>query len=287
MDNATIARKLNDYASYLEGEDSNVYRVRAYRRAAATVLAQTRSLAEIVNDKGRASLEELPGIGASLAYTIETLIRTGEFRTLKPDAGHIDPEQLLASLPGVGRQLAHRLHEQLGISTLEELERSAHEGRLNEAGVGPKRLRGLIDALAGRRQRSRLPEPLQGEPSIAALLAIDEEYRHRIEDESLPHSMPCRFNPAHEPWLPLFVADRDGWRFRALFSNTALAHRLGKTHDWVVVSFHDGFNSSQRTVVTETRGDLRGLRVVRGRERECRAYYEEHAPTPTGPDSAA
>jgi hypothetical protein len=287
MDNATIARKLNDYATYLEGEDTNIYRVRAYRRAAATVLAQERSLSEVVNEKGRAGLEELPGIGTSLAYTIAGLVRTGEFRTLRPDAGHVDPERLLTSLPSVGRQLAHILHEQLGITTLEELERAAHDGRLTRAGVGPKRLRGLIDALAGRLRRSRLPEPIQGEPSVAALLAVDEEYRRQADGDGLPLIAPRRFNPEHEPWLPLFVADRDGWRCRALFSNTALAHRLCKTRDWVVVAFHDGFNSSQRRVVTETRGELRGLRVVRGRERECRAYYQEHAPAPVGPDSAA
>lgn len=287
MDNATIARKLNDYATYLEGEESNVYRVRAYRRAAATVLAQERSLADLVDEKGRAGLEELPGIGASLAYTIEGLVRTGAFRTLRPDAGHVDPERLLTSLPGVGRQLAHTLHEQLGLTTLEEVERAAHDGRLAQAGVGPKRLRGLIDALAGRLRRSRLPEPVRGEPSVAALLAIDEEYRRQVEGDMLSTLMPRRFNPEHEPWLPLFVADRDGWRFRALFSNTALAHRLGKTRDWVVIAFHDGFHSSQRTVVTETRGDLRGLRVVRGRERECRLYYQEHAPVRTEPDPAA
>src|SRR5207302_1143777 len=140
------------------------------------------------------------GVGASLAYTIEGLIRTGEFRTLRPAGGHIDPERLLTSLPGVGPQLARVLHERLGVSTLEQLERAAHDGRLAQAGVGPKRLRGL-------------------------------------------------------------------------FSNTALAHRLNRTRDWVVISFHDGFTSGQRTVVTETVGDLRGRRVVRGRERECRAYY--------------
>jgi hypothetical protein len=287
MDNAAIARKLNEYATYLEGEDPNVYRVRAYRQAATTVLAQERPLAEIVDEKGRSGLEELPGIGSSLGYTIEGLIRTGEFRTLRPDAGHIDPERLLTSLPGIGRQLAHTLHEQFGITTLEEVERAAHDGRLAQAGVGAKRLRGLIDALAGRLRRSRLPGPIQGEPSVAALLAIDEEYRRQAEDNLLPRLAPRRFNPDHEPWLPLYVADRDGWRFRALFSNTALAYRLGKTHDWVVIGFHDGFNSGQRTVVTESRGDLRGLRVVRGRERDCRTYYQEHAPSPAGPDSAA
>ena len=39
----------------------------------------------------------------------------------------------------------------------------------------------------------------------------------------------------------------------------SLAHRLGRTRDWVVISFHDGFVSGQRTVVTETVGDLRGF----------------------------
>ena len=285
MDNTTIARKLNDYATYLEGEDSNVYRVRAYRRAVATVLAQERSLADVVREKGRAGLEELEGIGSSLAYTIEGLVRTGEFRTLRPNAGHVDPERLLTSLPGVGRQLAHLLHEQLGITTLEEMERAAHDGRLAKVGVGPKRLRGLIDALAGRLRRSRLPEPIHGEPPVEELLAIDEEYRQRAERDALPTVTPRRFNPEHEPWLPLFVTDRNGWRFRALFSNTALAHRLGRTNDWVVVYFDDGFNSGQRTVVTETHGDLRGRRVVRGRERECRAHYQVAAPA--SPDSAA
>jgi DNA polymerase (family 10) len=287
MDNLTIARKLNDYATYLEGEEPNVYRVRAYRRAAETVQALDRPVAELVAEQGRAGLEALPGIGASLAYTIEGLVRTGEFRTLRPEGGHMDPERLLTSLPGVGPQLAHLLHERLGISTLEELERAAHEGRLAQVGIGPKRLRGLIDVLAGRLRRTRLPEPIRGEPPVPDLLAIDAEYRREAERDRLPTIAPRRFNPEHEPWLPLFQADRNGWRYRALYSNTALAHRLGQTRDWVVVYFDDGMVSGQRTVVTETRGELRGRRVVRGRERECRNHYQGLVPAAAGSEPAA
>jgi hypothetical protein len=287
MDNQTIARKLNDYANYLEGEEPNVYRVRAYRRGAETVLSLKRSLAEVLAKQGRAGLEELPGIGTSLAYTIEGLLRTGEFRTLRPEGGHIDPERLLTSLPGVGPQLAHLLHERLGITTLEELEKAAHEGCLAQVGIGPKRLRGLIDALAGRLSRTRLPEPIQGEPTVDDLLAIDAQYREQAQRNELPTVTPRRFNSEHEPWLPFFRADRSGWRYRAAYSNTALAHRLGRTHDWVVIHFDDGFTSGQRTVVTETHGDLRGRRVVRGRERECRAYYQPTAPVGGGNSGAA
>ncbi len=262
MNNAAIGHKLNEYADYLEGEEANIYRARAYRRAAQTIFALDRAAAEILTEKGRAGLDELPGVGASLAYTIEGLIRTGEFRTLRPTGGHIDPERLLTSLPGVGPQLARALHERLGVTSLEQMEQAAHDGRLAQVGVGPKRLRGLIDALAGRLARARLPEPVRGEPLVDEILEVDAEYHQQTDDNRLPTLSPRRFNPENQPWLPLYNTDRRGWRFRASFSNTALAHRLGRTRDWVVVSFHDGFASGQRTVVTETAGDLRGRRMV-------------------------
>ncbi len=277
MDNLTVARKLIAYADYLEGRDANIYRVRAYRQAAHTVQRLERPLAELLAREGRAGLEALPGIGSHLSYTLEGLIRTGEFRTLGGDGGHIDPRRLLQSLPGVGPLLARSIHEQLGISTLEELEQAAHDGRLTRLGIGPKRLRGLRDALASRLSRSRMPELVRGEPAVADLLAVDHEYRTRAARALLPTVAPRRFNPDQQPWLPLYQADRGGWHYRALFSNTALAHRLGQTHDWVVIYFDDGSTSGQRTVVTETRGDLRGRRVVRGREGECRQHYRTEA----------
>jgi hypothetical protein len=74
--------------------------------------------------------------------------------------------------------------------------------------------------------------------------------------------------------LPVLHATRGDWHFTALFSNTAKAHELGKTRDWVVIYFYDSdHNERQRTVVTETRGETAGRRVVRGREAECRNHY--------------
>ena len=75
----------------------------------------------------------------------------------------------------------------------------------------------------------------------------------------------------------------------ALFSNTARAHELRKTHDWVVIYFHtDRLGEGQRTVVTETHGALTGWRVVRGREDECRVHYRAiEAPSPQSGAPAA
>jgi hypothetical protein len=262
-----------DYAEYLEAREANLYRVRAYRNAAETVLSLTRPVADLLAAEGRAGLEELPGIGTHLSYTLQEMVRTGEFRTLNVEGGEIDPVRILSSLPGIGSQLARLIHERLGIRTLEELEQAAHDGRLTQLGIGAKRLRGLREALAGRLGRYRFQAPIRGEPALEDLLAIDQEYRTQAALAKLPTIAPRRFNSHNDPWLPLLQRQRGGWRYRALYSNTALAHRLGQTQDWVVIYFDDGISSGQRTVVTETRGPLAGRRVVRGRERECLPRY--------------
>ncbi len=93
MDNRAIAECLINYAHYLLSRGANLYRVRAYRRAAETMLSLDRPATELYQAKGRKGLKELPGIGPHLSYTIEALIRTGEFHTL-------DEEPAYGGLPG-------------------------------------------------------------------------------------------------------------------------------------------------------------------------------------------
>lgn len=83
MDNTAIARKLLDFAHYLESRGKNLYRVQAYRRAAETILALERPVEEIVACEGRKGLEILPGIGRYLAFTIANLVQTGVVQTLR------------------------------------------------------------------------------------------------------------------------------------------------------------------------------------------------------------
>jgi hypothetical protein len=81
MNNRMIADWLVDYAHYLQAREANLYRARAYRRGAQTVLELDRPITEILEETGRQGLEALPGIGKHLAYTIDSLVQTGEFRT--------------------------------------------------------------------------------------------------------------------------------------------------------------------------------------------------------------
>jgi hypothetical protein len=273
MTNQTLSERLRQYAEELARQGGNLFRVRAFRSAAFEIARMGRPLEDVLAESGRAGLEAIPAIGQSLAYTIEGLLKSGDLRTLRPDD---EPQRLLLTLPGVGIRLAEALRDRLGITTLEQLREAARAGRLAEVGVGPKRLAGILAAVEQRLAREECPAAPVAEPSVADLLAVDSEYREGMEGKQLPLLVPRNFNPEGERWLGVLRSERDGWRMRALFSNTALAHRLEKTRDWVVIYFERGETRGQRTVVTETRGELAGMRVVRGREAECRRHY--HSP---------
>jgi DNA polymerase/3'-5' exonuclease PolX len=83
VDNHTIARGLLDAAHSLEEKHASLYRVKAYRLAAQTILGLDRPIEEMVADAGRKALRDLPGIGLKLSVKIETLVRTGDIATLK------------------------------------------------------------------------------------------------------------------------------------------------------------------------------------------------------------
>ncbi|MDW7710355.1 MAG: helix-hairpin-helix domain-containing protein [Deferrisomatales bacterium] len=275
--NAHVADRLREAADLLAQQGANPYRVGAYRRAAETVSRLDRGLEELLESGGVEGLVALPGIGQGIAGAIRELLTTGRWGQLERLRGASGPEEIFQGVPGLGPRLARRLHEALHVETLEGLEAAAFDGRLETVrGIGPRRaaaLRATLERMLGRRTPRTRPE-VEG-PPVALLLDVDREYRERAAAEELPTIAPRRLNPAGEAWLPILHTQRENWHFTALFSNTARAHELGTTRDWVVLYFHQGDGEEgQHTVVTETRGPLVGRRVVRGRERECRSHYE-------------
>ena len=278
--NARCADRLREAADLLQSQGANPFRIAAYRKAAATVLVLPEDLQAIIDRDGLPGLEALPNVGRGIAAALLEMTRTGHWSQLERLRGSADPAQLLTSVPGLGHRLAERIHEELHVDTLEALEVAAHDGRLESVpGVGPRRAAAIRANLQTMLSRSR-PHPRTAQaggsepPSVTVLLDVDREYRERAAAGDLPTIAPRRFNPEEEAWLPVLHAVRGDRHFTALFSNTGLAHQLGRTRDWVVLYCYDGEHAeSQHTVVTETHGVLTGRRVVRGREAECRAYY--------------
>lgn len=82
MDNHTIARRLLDVAHALAEKQGNLYRVRAYRRAAETIDGLDQPVEDLLVTEGRKGLKQIPNIGPSLALKIETLVRASEIATL-------------------------------------------------------------------------------------------------------------------------------------------------------------------------------------------------------------
>jgi hypothetical protein len=276
LDNAAVAELLETIAATLDTPEGNPHRVRAYRTAAGTVRGLGRPVAELLAEGGRTGLEQLPGVGKGLSRVIEQLTLTGHSGILETLVG--GPEAALATVTGIGPGLAAAVHERLGITTLEELERAAHDGRLaGVPGFGPKRVRGVREALAGRFRRPSAG-PAAEPPPVADLLAVDAAYRDRAGRGQLRQIAPRRFNPTAAAWLPVLKARRGGRWFRAMFSNTPLAHRLGKVRDWVVIYYGKDGATGQCTVVTAPNGPLAGRRVIRGREVECARHYDAQQP---------
>lgn len=287
LDNARIALALREMAALVEAQGGNPYRAGAYRRAADTVAQHGESLRTLFAREGSAGLDALPGIGARITAAIGEMLTTGAWQQLAHLRGDGDPTALLRSVPGIGAELALRLHEELGVATLEALEAAAHDGRLERLPrLGARRAAAiraaLTDMLDHRRallRADRAPTAPQ-EPPIEALLEVDRAYREGALAGTLPTIAPRRFNPGGKSWLPVLHTSHGEWHFTALFSNTARAHELGRERDWVVVYGEDATHGEcQYTVVTALRGPLAGRRVVRGREAECRAWYQRPAST--------
>ncbi len=136
MKNREIADIFEEIADLLEMQDEE-WKPRAYRRAARTM----ESLSEPVEDvRERGELEELDGVGGSLAEKIEEYIDTGSleyYEELREEAP-VDIEALTA-VESVGPKTVRKLYRELDVRDLDDLEEAAENDKIKELeGFGEK-----------------------------------------------------------------------------------------------------------------------------------------------------
>ncbi len=268
--NNAMAERFERAASLLEQQEADLFRIRAYRAGARAMVDLSEPASAIYRRDGLPGLVAIPAIGLVMALSIADVVDTGRWHWLDRLEGTVDPEEVFASVAGIGPVLADRLHDELGVESLEELERAANDGRLSGIdGFGPNRIRAIRETLDARlRFRAGARTAVSGdrgaEPTTQELLDIDADYRRAADAGALPTIAPRRFNPTGAAWLPILHTTRNGRHYTAMYSNTARAHQLGRTNDWIVIAAEAPADGTW-TVVTEIRGPNAGQRVVRGR----------------------
>jgi DNA polymerase (family 10) len=172
VENIDIARMFDEIADVLELKNDNPFRIRSYRRGAGVV----RDLPEDVRTLLAAgTLEEVPGIGKSLAEKIEEIVRTGTCKSceeIKKDPNY--PLLELLTIPGIGPKLVVRLNKELGVRTIGDLQEAAKAGKIRSLErmgekLEEKILRGIEQHLA-HGGRTKLNEALSYAESIIRVL---------------------------------------------------------------------------------------------------------------------
>jgi DNA polymerase (family 10) len=138
LENIEIASVLKELADLLEIKGANPFRIRAYRNAIRTVRGLTRPLTGMIADG--VDLTELPGIGKDLSSHIRELVETGRLGVLE-EVGAEVPRSLVAlvALDGVGPKKAKKLWEELGVTSVDELEAALEGGQVAQLeGFGQK-----------------------------------------------------------------------------------------------------------------------------------------------------
>jgi hypothetical protein len=197
------------------------------------------SLREILKSEGRDGLVSLHAIGTGIAAAIAEIINTGKWSQLDRARGELVPEKLFMTLPGIGTKLAQAMADEAHFESLEDLEHAIHSGKPSIPGLGQRR-REALTAILEKRLGRFVPVKTSGPPArpVELILEVDAMYRARAAAGVLKLIAPKRHNPEELQWLPIMHARHDDWHFTALFSNTALAIKAGKTKDWVVI-FHE------------------------------------------------
>jgi len=149
--NSDVASVLYEIGEILTVK-GDIFRSRAYQMAAQRITALTEDIRAI---KARGELESIPGVGKSISAVISEVLDTGQSKVL---------EELRESLPkgvrdlmeleGVGPKLAMRLNQELGVASIDDLEKAAKEGRVRELkGFGPKKEANILVSIDAYRSR--------------------------------------------------------------------------------------------------------------------------------------
>lgn len=248
MTNADIAAVFERIGKILTLQDENPFRIRAYDRAAMTLLSLTEDIASIYKDKGEDGLKEIPGIGEDLAAKIAELVTTGKLEYLEKLQKKI-PEGLfqVMQIQGMGPKKTQFVWKEYKVASVADLEALMKSGKLE--GVknwGEKSIQNVllgIDSLKSHGSRIALPVALSVAENIVRELE-DTGLCTRIE---IAGSVRRRKESIGD--IDILVSSGEPEKVMDAFCSYALVERvLGKGETKSSVQLSMGVNADLRVV---------------------------------------
>ena len=128
MNNIALARAFFEIADLMELNGENPFRANAYRRAGRAIEMLPEDVEEIFE---RGEIRKVPGIGAALAEKVGEWLSTNEIQYLEELRQQVPPGVVeMTKIAGVGPKLARRFYAELGITTIDELEKACRKRKI-------------------------------------------------------------------------------------------------------------------------------------------------------------
>lgn len=153
--NKGVSRLLRQVAAAYEIKDEDRFRVAAYDRAATSIEHATSEVKDLWDD---GELDEIPGVGKSIASHLDELFRTGRVKHFEKLFKTLPPAMFeFLALPGMGAKTAYKLVKELRIkdpkTALDQLEKAAKQGEISPiASFGEKSQERILEAIRARRK---------------------------------------------------------------------------------------------------------------------------------------
>jgi DNA polymerase (family 10) len=249
LDNAAIARILREVADLLEIKDDNPFKIRAYRNGADIVANHPHEMAAL----DATGLREIPGIGKDLAARIREIVETGDAEFHRELMAEFPPTILdVLNLQGVGPKTVAMLYRELGVRTVEDLEKAAVDGKVRSLrGMGQKKEALILKALADRKRHAGRHLLAEAHDVASALVGWLREHAPEAQIEAVGSLRrgceTCGDIDILASGAPAAVMDR--------FAEYRLVERvlaLGDTKSSVLLQ--GGFQADLRLVAADSRG---------------------------------
>lgn len=251
MQNAAVAQVFEEIADWMEVAGENVFKIRAYRRAAEAVAVYPEAI-EDASETG--ALEQIEGLGAATVAKTREFLATGRVKELEKLRAAYPPGLLeLMRVPGLGPKRIAQLYQERNINSIESLQNAIASGELKSlTGFGPKTIQNIQNGLTRLSETTSLM-PLYEALRVAANLAALMQRADRVLDVTVAGDV--RRGCETTERLQIVAQTDDAKATTEVFARLPLVQQVvEETETFARVCVHPGIEAELTTAITDNLG---------------------------------